>query len=406
MTDNHKRVSSAVPNGELCDVLVIGAGPAGALAAYLLARRGLNVVLVDKAVFPRHKVCGCCLSPSALQALRLAGLEKMLDESLAKPITELRLFFGGKSLRFPLRDFRSISRKELDSAIVEYATMNGASFLPGHTASIIRKGKHDLAGVRIRKNSTDDEIAHQSEWIMQAKAVIVADGLGGTSAQEIPELKWIVRSDSYIGVGAISAAAPQFYRDGTIYMNYGKGGYLGLVRLEDGSTDIAAAISPEYLQINNGNVYESAANLINECGAPLPADLDSIAWKGTLPLTRRRTQVAAQRIFVIGDSASYVEPFTGEGIAWALQSACAVVPVVLQAVSLWQPKLIFRWQREYKKLIEQRQSKTKLVTELLRHSEISVAAATILSLPFATRMLANVIFTPDPVVEQELCPLP
>ena len=428
MSANHKNSIefSEDLNGAHCDVLVIGAGPSGALATYLLARQGLNVVLVDKAIFPRHKVCGCCLSPTALQTLHQAGLDNLLDESSAIPLTEFRLSLAEKSLVFPLHNFKSISRSRLDNSIVELAIKHGARFLPGHTAVIMRKGKSELAEARIKQSKKQNEVQQRperrrlagfeklqqrdlvqghSEWIQKAKVIIVADGLGGNSTQEFPELAWTVRKDSYIGIGAISAAAPSYYRDGTIYMNYGKGGYLGLVRLEDGSTDIAAALSPHYLQANNGDVSKSAARLMNECGVPLPADLDSIPWKGTVSLTRKRKQVASHRIFVIGDSASYVEPFTGEGIAWALKSAYAVVPVVVQAVGQWHPKLIFKWQREYTRLISQSQSKTKIVTELLRHPQFSAPAAQLLSLPFATSLLGNFIFRPDPKVEQKLCTL-
>ncbi len=57
------------------DVVVVGAGPAGALAARQAALSGLSVLLVDRAEFPRKKVCGCCLHPRGALALRRAGLE-------------------------------------------------------------------------------------------------------------------------------------------------------------------------------------------------------------------------------------------------------------------------------------------------------------------------------------------
>ena len=65
------------------DALVIGAGPAGSVAARELARRGCRVLLVDKATFPRPKVCGCCVNGAAIRALERLGLGHVLDGAIA-----------------------------------------------------------------------------------------------------------------------------------------------------------------------------------------------------------------------------------------------------------------------------------------------------------------------------------
>ena len=63
------------------DVVVVGAGPAGSMAALEIARRGRSVLLVDKASFPRYKVCGCCLNARALSLLELADLGGLVDSA-------------------------------------------------------------------------------------------------------------------------------------------------------------------------------------------------------------------------------------------------------------------------------------------------------------------------------------
>ncbi|MGH6855526.1 MAG: FAD-dependent oxidoreductase, partial [Aestuariivirga sp.] len=68
------------------DVVIVGAGPAGAFAAHAMARRGLWVLLVDKAAFPRYKVCGACLNPRALAVLNGAGLGVLAERCGAEPI--------------------------------------------------------------------------------------------------------------------------------------------------------------------------------------------------------------------------------------------------------------------------------------------------------------------------------
>ena len=75
----------------LWDAIVVGAGPAGAMAARELARTGISVLLVDRARFPRYKVCGGCLNPRALRLLRKAGLGGLMARLGAVPLTKLRV---------------------------------------------------------------------------------------------------------------------------------------------------------------------------------------------------------------------------------------------------------------------------------------------------------------------------
>ena len=80
------------------DVIVIGAGVAGGLAAFDCANRGLRVLLVEKRSFPRWKVCGCCFNANALAALTATGLPNFFDDQGAVPLDQLRLGWAGKSL--------------------------------------------------------------------------------------------------------------------------------------------------------------------------------------------------------------------------------------------------------------------------------------------------------------------
>ncbi|MEA5399365.1 FAD-dependent oxidoreductase, partial [Synechococcus sp. BA-124 BA4] len=82
--------------GEFWDVLVIGAGPAGALASLDLARRGLRVLLVEKRRFPRWKVCGACFNGQAQAALASVGQGHLLESLGGLPLRRLRLGLGGR----------------------------------------------------------------------------------------------------------------------------------------------------------------------------------------------------------------------------------------------------------------------------------------------------------------------
>src|SRR5262245_47996201 len=78
------------------DVVVVGASLAGSLAARGLARRGLAVLLVDRAHFPRWKVCGCCLNPFTLGVLTRAGLGDLTERAGARPLATMRLAVRGR----------------------------------------------------------------------------------------------------------------------------------------------------------------------------------------------------------------------------------------------------------------------------------------------------------------------
>ena len=149
-------------------------------------------------------------------------------------------------------------------------------------------------------------------------------------------------------------------------MGCGREGYLGLVRVEDGRLNIAAAMSPDGVK-QAGSPGKAALTLLREAGLPEFSGLEHLSWRGTPSLSRRPTRVASHRLFVIGDAAGYVEPFTGEGIAWALESARAVVPLALQAISGWRPGLAAEWRARHEKTVRRRQGTCVVLTAALRH---------------------------------------
>src|SRR5262249_20439552 len=110
--------------------VVVGAGPAGSLAARELARRDVSVLLVDQADFPRWKVCGCCLNGRALAILDAVGLGTLTRDCGARPLSHLRLAVVGRSALLPLSGSEALSREAFDTALVQAALAAGAHFLP------------------------------------------------------------------------------------------------------------------------------------------------------------------------------------------------------------------------------------------------------------------------------------
>jgi flavin-dependent dehydrogenase len=104
------------------DAIVIGAGPAGAMAARELAAAGTRVLLVEKRSFPRDKVCGGCLNGRALSILRAAGLGALVARSGGVALGELQLRAGGRPARLALPVGVALARARLDEELVATAT--------------------------------------------------------------------------------------------------------------------------------------------------------------------------------------------------------------------------------------------------------------------------------------------
>src|SRR5262249_34851523 len=110
---------------ELWDVLIIGAGPAGSLAAFHAARAGLRTLLVDAKHFPRDKVCGGYLNRRALQSLQQSGASEFLPVNFGNQVGELDLLSGHQHARFPLPAGRVICRTDFDARLVDAARASG-----------------------------------------------------------------------------------------------------------------------------------------------------------------------------------------------------------------------------------------------------------------------------------------
>jgi 2-polyprenyl-6-methoxyphenol hydroxylase-like FAD-dependent oxidoreductase len=302
------------------DVLVIGAGPAGSLAARGLARAGIEVALVDRDVFPRWKVCGCCLGGRGAAALDAEGLGTLLDDLGAPRPDTLAIESAGRSVRLALGATRVVSRTVLDAALLEAAGTAGAQVHTGWSARI-GPVEGDRRCVELR--SGDRQVTVRSTLVLAATGLTPLSTLPGADA---PTLR--VAPTSRIGVGAVFApdtfggGAP---RPGTVEMHVGRGGYVGLSRLEDGSIDVAGAIDAAAIR-EAGGIAEAVARILVGAGSRAPEGEPATGWRGTPALTRSAAPAGAERLLLVGDAAGYVEPFTGEGMTWALQAARDVMP--------------------------------------------------------------------------------
>lgn len=343
------RRTSEAATGERWDAIVIGAGPAGCLAALNLARAGRRVLLVDRARFPRHKVCGCCLNEAALAILDGDGLGSIIRALPSRRLDSLALTRRRTVATFPTRPGLAIERAAMDAALADAARRSGADFRHGVAAIV---GGWDGAARRVILTGP------RGESVAFAPVVICADGLAGSSLRALPEFAVRVRPASRMGLGAIvrAAAAPS----NAIHMACAASGYVGWVDLGDGTASVAAAADAAFVRESRGP-GPAVERLWSETGATDHPSIDGADWFGAPELSRTRSRVEGPGLFIIGDAAGYVEPFTGEGMSWALWAGREAA--TLAAAQRPQPG---EWTRRFRAGLAARHRRCAVVSSLLR----------------------------------------
>ncbi len=369
----------------LWDVVVVGAGPAGALTARETARLGVSVLLVDKAKFPRHKVCGCCLNKRSLSALASVGLGALPATEGAVRLSRFELAAHGRRAALRLPGGVALSRAAFDAALVREAVEAGVHFLSG-TMAAFAGSTESVRRVHLWHRERSCEV--------DARILAVADGLGSRFLKEEAGLASVQRRNARVGAGVILDTASDAYEGGVIYMACGKQGYVGMVRLEDRRLDVAAALNPHFVKASGG-LGAAAAGIIAESGLPALPGLEHLPWKGTPLLSQGPEKVAAHRAYLVGDATGYVEPFTGEGMAWALGSAVSVAPLVAKGVQDWEPRLAREWTERHRHAVRQRQRVCRLAATALRHPVlVRMAVAALSAAPALATPVLNYLNEP------------
>jgi flavin-dependent dehydrogenase len=346
------------------EVLVIGAGPAGSSAAMRLHADGFQVSWVDATQFPRDKVCGCCLNLAALTALAGLDCDRRVRALVPQELNAWHLTASGRSIHAPLPGGLALSRSLFDITLIEEARSRGLELRTGVRAKVV--------------SVTDSEVlvhlSGETDTPRRFDAVILATGLaGGGVANWLP---WVVEPHGPMGatvlVDDLAGVA-----GGTIRMVCGPDGYVGLVRLEDGRVDVAGALRPQRQPHAHSEMVSSTASdaiapapspprpsaaklaVLGQINAilrtanlgPLP---DSLAGKLMVtPPLRRSRRCGQGRLLAVGDAAGYVEPFTGEGMAWAIRTGIEAASCVAQHRD--SQDLGAAWRRRYAELMRSRQ---------------------------------------------------
>ena len=315
------------------DAIVIGTGPAGAVAAQQLSIRGLSTLLVERHGWPRQKVCGGCVNGRAISILRAIGLQKVLCDSQGVRLDQLDVRAGHHGATIPLSGAVAIERSTFDAQLVNAAIRRAARFLPT-TLATVENEENQSSGVRrsvafvwwptLRRG--DGPGCHRGRWTRPSERQ-------ASARVRLPNRRQFA-TRSFAGRRTASGSIPAGRRlDGNLAH-----GYVGVVRTHDGRGNLAAAIDSAALR-SAGSPEDAVSEILSHSGFELPDLFSGERWHGTLPLMRRAERLSSQRIVLLGDAAGYVEPFTGEGIGWAMQSAISAVPTI---AATWTAGMHFR----------------------------------------------------------------
>lgn len=304
-------------------VIVVGAGPAGSATAYHLARAGVSTLLVDKSAFPRDKVCGDCLSPRAQQALAELGC---LDAVVAEAHQATRIRFrapGGAEAETAISGEGALPdrtlvlpRRRFDHLLQQQALAAGARFRVGHVRALCPGGGVELEGERL-----------------SARLVVIATGAAlslikhtplapSTPVHSIaarcylpampppgPDLRFFFDHLPLPGYAWLFPTGPN-----SANLGYWYSGAEGV-----SATAQLSRLLAEHPTLSQLSANGQAASAI--AGYPIRSDF-------------LRAPTRADGLLAVGEAAGLVNPFTGEGIDYALESAPLAAASILGALRL------------------------------------------------------------------------
>ncbi|MCG6158179.1 NAD(P)/FAD-dependent oxidoreductase [Rubinisphaera margarita] len=338
------------------DVIIVGSGLAGSVAAIELARKKLSVLLLDQKSFPRSKPCGGCLNAEALHHLESVGVIDTINSLGGEPYSRFDLWTRGRNLSLNLPTGLGISRYRLDAALIERAVEAGAAFLPATSGQVQpRDSQYDSRTVLCRDGNVPIPV--------NGRVILLATGLSGNPVTGQPGFDFSTAPNGRIGLQATVPIEADFPLTSAIHMAVGRSGYVGLARIESSMINLAAAITPSALR--NHSPADVCGQILAESGVPFAVDIPAESWQGTVKLTRSRKTLADERLFIVGDAAGYIEPFTGEGMATAIRGARAVVEFAAAAAQDWDPRFVRQWDLTMRRKIIRRWP-CNVLSQLLR----------------------------------------
>jgi geranylgeranyl reductase family protein len=301
------------------DVVVVGAGPSGCAAASVLAENGLKVTLIDRARFPRDKVCGDGVTPRALACLQRLGLGPWLQAGSFVQLKSMAISFpGGQQVRVmqspELPSLGTvIPRRKLDQALLEQALGKGVTFLDETRA---------LGAATDRQSITVECANHERRTSLQARVVLAGDGSTAPFSRRIGLVQGrpnVIAVRAYVRGDRLDVDAyhVRFLANLLPWYTWIFPAAPGLFNVGVGAQVKELRKKGIKLQSLLGDLLASqhARQVTGTCRQIGPIGAHPLRMPGI-----RAEQLAAERVLVIGDAASMINPLSGEGIGPALES--------------------------------------------------------------------------------------
>lgn len=348
--------ASRQPPADEADVIVVGAGPAGSTTAFYLAQSGLNVLLLEKSSFPREKVCGDGLTPRAVKALVGMGINVSEQDGWVRN-KGLRVIGAGRRLELPWPELTSYpgyglvrTRHDLDESLARRAQQAGAKLLEDVTVTgpVIDERTGQITGVTARAggaggaasagDGSDGE--HGTERAYTARAVVAADGNSSRLSLAMGLRK---RDDRPLGVAVRTYYRSPRHDDDYLesWLDLWDGdrllpGYGWIFGMGDGTSNVGLGL----LNTSAAFGHTDYQALLRRWLKGMPAEWGFTEENRTqpirgaaLPMGFNRTPHYHRGLLLAGDAGGMVNPFNGEGIAYAMESGEILARTITQALA-------------------------------------------------------------------------
>ncbi len=323
--------SNAVNNHFDYDVIVAGAGPAGASAAIHLTMGGARVLLVEQKKFPRPKLCGEFISPECVPHFEQLGVAEQMFAANPSHLTET-VFYArrGQSVSVPSSWFRAngfalgLSRAEMDERLLRRASEAGAEVQENAQVVNLIMDQSRVRGVTVKHSGK--EVSYSAPVTIDAtgRARSLARRVTKSNNQAIPHRAALVAFKAHLTDAKVAPGACEIY--------FYRGGYGGLSSIENGLSNLC---------------FIASARAVRECGADAERVMREVLCRNrraadTLRQARsvspwlavslegfgRNAVTPAPGLLLIGDAASFIDPFTGSGMLMALESGELAAKVI------------------------------------------------------------------------------